>query len=625
MSDYDQGSQQPAGSANPTPNGHPAASYQTGHHALEPPAGDAGAPLRSGPQAQAPQPESRGHQHVPLSPAAPAAGSGAPAEPLPGGGGAAVGSERLDLDEAPPTRAPEAPEQPATPGADSSASSPETSAETSAGSPEPIGAEAPAAPLPRTHVPLGAINPAPEAPSGPAGEPLSTEPEASDVLDEEGLRAIESVAASALEEAFSAQSVGGDLYGDALEEVDDLHDTATTLAGPDLQAGVNPRHMLESWLAQMVEARASDLILRAGGRPSCRVDGRITFLPGKVPGAGALTEVLEGIVGPSRMQEWRKLGSTDVALQLDGLGRFRLNAYRQIGEPALVLRRIAETPPKLEALCLPTGMLQKLAKRTRGIVLVTGVAGSGKSTTLAAMIQHMNETSERHVITLEDPVELMFQEDRCVISQREVGTDVPDFSAGLRHCLRQSPDVILIGEMRDAETVQAALDATETGHLVFSTLHTVNAAQTVDRIISFFPQEQHEQVRARLADNVAAVLSQRLLPRSSGQGMVPALELMTSTPRIMELLGEGRTIEISREIEAGEGGGLISFNQSLRQLVEAGLIELEVALSASDRPEELLLGLRGFNTASARNQTATGSEPRPQLRLDDHRDELTLS
>ncbi len=383
---------------------------------------------------------------------------------------------------------------------------------------------------------------------------------------------------------------------------------AAARPGPNLGAtNLSPRHQLESWLAEMVRSKASDLILRAGGRPSCRVDGRIAFLPGRVPHAGALAEVLEGIVGAPRMRIWRETGSCDVALHLDGLGRFRLNAYKQMGEPAVVLRRVSATPPRLENLYLPTAELQKIALKKRGIVLVTGVAGSGKSTTLAGMIQFMNQNAERHVVTLEDPVEMIFQEERCVISQREIGTDVPSFSNGLRHALRQSPDVILIGEMRDAETVQAALDATETGHLVMSTLHTVNAAQTVDRIISFFPPEQHQQVRARLADNLAAVLSQRLLPKRSGQGMVPALELMVSTPRVRELLAEGCTAELGRCIDQGSEAGLISFNQSLRQLVESDLIDLDSALAASDRPDELLLALRGF--------TSGGDRKRSHLRL----------
>jgi twitching motility protein PilT len=371
---------------------------------------------------------------------------------------------------------------------------------------------------------------------------------------------------------------------------------------------LSPRHRFEAWLAEMVRLQASDLILRAGGKPSCRVDGRIHFLPGRVPHTGPLLEVLDGVMGPERMQIWRDVGSVDTALQLDGLGRFRVNAYKQMGEPALVLRRISQNPPMLSTLCLPTVHLERLAMRKRGIVLVTGIAGSGKSTTLAAMIQYMNTHAERHVITLEDPVEMLYTEDRCVISQREVGTDCTDFQDGLRHALRQSPDVILIGEMRDAETVSAALDATETGHLVLSTLHTVNAPQTVDRILSFFSSEQHVQVRQRLADNLSAVLSQRLVPRKSGTGMVPAVELMQSTPRVRELLYDGKTVELSRVIEAGAEEDLISFNHSLRTLVEHDLIELEVALAASDRPEELLLALRGFSKG-------TQAQKRGPLRL----------
>jgi twitching motility protein PilT len=378
----------------------------------------------------------------------------------------------------------------------------------------------------------------------------------------------------------------------------------------------SPRHQLEAWLAAMVQSRASDLILRAGGKPSCRVDGKIRFLPGRVPAAGALLEVLDGVVGLERMELWRESGSVDVAVHLDGLGRFRLNAYKQMGEPAVVLRRISDSPPLMENLGLPTSELKRLAGKKRGIVLVTGIAGSGKSTTLAAIIQYMNLHFERHIVTLEDPVEMMFTEDRCVISQREVGTDCPTFHEGLRHALRQSPDVILIGEMRDAETVNAALDATETGHLVLSTLHTVNAAQTVDRILSFFPAEQHAQARARLAENLGAVLSQRLIPRATGKGLVPAFELMTSSPHVRELLVEGRTSEISRVIDTSGEPGLISFNMSLRKLVESAWVDLEIALSASDRPDELMMALRGFQHGSEKRGNQGPSDgPASSLRM----------
>ncbi len=374
----------------------------------------------------------------------------------------------------------------------------------------------------------------------------------------------------------------------------------------------SPRHQLEAWLAVMCKVGASDLILRAGGRPSHRTDGKIGFLPGRVPDSGPLIDVLEGILGKLRMEDWRTRGSADASLHLDGLGRFRINAYRQMGEPAVVIRRINENAPNLDDLDLPTDTLKKLALRKRGLILVTGIAGSGKSTTLAGMIQSMNETVERHVVTLEDPVELLFKEQCCVISQREVGTDCTSFQDGLRHALRQSPDVILIGEMRDAETVIAALDATETGHLVMSTLHTVNAPQTVERILSFFRPEQHQQVRLRLAENMAAVLSQRLIPRSGGKGMIPAFELMQTTPHIRELLMEGKTSEMSRVIEQGTERGLISFNMCLRKLVQDRKVELNDALAASDRPEELILALRGITGSSARvDNNATHQKPQP--------------
>lgn len=414
--------------------------------------------------------------------------------------------------------------------------------------------------------------------------------------------------------AYSAEAPKPENFNSEASRADDAASSAAAREQLDSDestriAAMPPRHKIEAWLAVMVKNGASDLILRAGGRPSTRVDGRIGFLPGRVPAAGALLEVLDGVIGKERMAIWREFGSVDAALQLDGLGRFRLNAYKQMGEPAVVLRRVGDHAPKLESLELPTADLTRVAQRKRGLVLVTGIAGSGKSTTLAALIQYMNEHADRHVITLEDPIEVLFSEKRCVISQREVGIDCPSFHEGLRHALRQSPDVILIGEMRDRETVTAALDAAETGHLVMSTLHTVNAAQTLDRILAFFPAEQHVQVRTRISDNLACVLSQRLLPRSTGKGMVPAFELLTQNPRVRELIENGETGELMRTIEQGATPGLISFNQSLRRLVQQKLVELKDALAASDRPEELVLALRGITSSSGRGRGENTLQP----------------
>jgi pilus retraction protein PilT len=449
-----------------------------------------------------------------------------------------------------------------------------------------------AAPVPPTRTPQP-----PRTRENPA--PVRAEPAAesgTSLPSLEGLEVTESELADAdLRPELGRETPQNPGAAERLREASALAERLTTTS-------LSPRHQIEAWLAIMVHTGASDLILRAGGRPSTRVDGRIGFLPGRVPGAGALLEVLEGVMGKDRMQHWREHGSVDSALQLDGLGRFRINAYRQMGEPAVVLRRVANQPPELDKLELPFAELTKVALRKRGLVLVTGVAGSGKSTTLAGMIQYMNTHAERHVVTLEDPIEMMFTEDRCVISQREVGIDCPSFQDGLRHALRQSPDVILIGEMRDQETVVAALDASETGHLVLSTMHTVNAAQTLDRILGFFPAQQHSQVRTRLSDNMACVLSQRLIPRDSGTGMVPAFELMTATPRIRELLEGGETGEIARTIEASNSNGLISFNQSLRRLVQNRLVDLKDALAASDRPDELVLALRGITSSHGRGK-----------------------
>lgn len=356
--------------------------------------------------------------------------------------------------------------------------------------------------------------------------------------------------------------------------------------------------LVELWLRAMVEGNATDLILRAGRRACCRVDGGITFLKGEVPGGEALVELMRPYIGERNLDMWMRTGHLDASVNHKTYGRYRLNGFRQLGEPAVVMRRVAEEAPELMSLDLPAKHLERLVERKRGLILVTGVAGSGKSTTLAAMIQHLNRTKPRHVITLEDPVEIMHKEDRCVISQRELGTDFETFQGGLSEALRQSPDAILIGEMRDAETVAAALDAAETGHLVMSTLHTVNAARTLDRVLSFFPARQHAQVCMRLSDNMAGILSQRLVPRRAMPGMIPAVELLTGVPRVREILLEGDTVAIGRLLAKGGLDGLISFNESLAHLVQNGFIEMETAMSASDRPEELALALRGFSGGS---------------------------
>ena len=456
--------------------------------------------------------------------------------------------------------------------------------------------------------PLGGSGGGPMGGGSPAGPPMGPDPYAGGVQESIAARANASAA------PMAGASVSHGSVGDVSTPIAQGQVNAGAQGGrakvtmevadeghPDSKS-VSPRHLIQGWLANMVQAKASDLILRSGGRPSQRLDGKITFLPGKVPGPGPMLEVLRGILGDKRMATFEETGAADAALDLDGLGRFRINAYKQMGEPAIVIRRINEEAPSLEDLNLPVDALRDLALRKRGLVLVTGVAGSGKSTTLSAMIEFMNRNVERHVVTLEDPVELMFKERYCVISQREVGTDTTSFKQGIKHALRQSPDVIFIGEMRDAETVLAALEAIETGHLVMSTMHTVNAAQTVDRILGFFPAERHEQIRQRMADTLAGVLSMRLVPRIGG-GQVPAFELMQVTPQVRELLEEGKTTELGRVIQGGAEAGIVSFNDRLFELVNSGFIELDDAIQTSDRPDELIMmvrGIQGGQRASAK-------------------------
>jgi twitching motility protein PilT len=261
-----------------------------------------------------------------------------------------------------------------------------------------------------------------------------------------------------------------------------------------------------------------------------------------------------------------------------------------------VFRHVQERVPTMEDLHLPTGPISKLCRLQRGLVLVTGIAGSGKSTTLASMVEGMNDHTDRHIVTIEDPIEFVFRDKRCAITQREIGIDSPDFATALKHVVRQTPDVILLGEMRDRETIESALQAAETGHLVLSTLHTINAVQTVERIISFFPPHQHATIRLQLALVLEGVISQRLITRRAAAGRVPAVEVLLGTPTVKELLLEGRTRDLTKVLDEGHAHyGTQTFNQSLRSLVAEGLIEYDDALAAADNPDELALAMRGIS------------------------------
>ena len=346
----------------------------------------------------------------------------------------------------------------------------------------------------------------------------------------------------------------------------------------------------------MVEERASDLILRSGHRPVVRVDGGIRFLDDRIFTEEQGEQLARHILTEDELEDFYGGNcEKDTAFVVPGAGRFRSNIMRQRRQTAFVFRHVKETVPSMEELFLPVDVLKRLAGLHRGLVLVTGIAGSGKSTTLASMIDYMNDQTHRHIVTIEDPIEFIFQDRQCAITQREVGIDTDSCRTALKAAVRQTPDVILVGEMRDKETIMAALMAAETGHLVLSTLHTVNAVQTVERIISFFPPHQHDTIRMQLSLVLEGIISQRLITRRASSGRVPAVEVLIGTPTVKEMVLEGRTRELSEAVEDGHAYyGSQSFNQCLVGLVRQGIIDFDDAVTAADNPDELKLALRGI-------------------------------
>ena len=360
---------------------------------------------------------------------------------------------------------------------------------------------------------------------------------------------------------------------------------------------------LRDFLRIMVKENASDLVLKTHGCPAVRVAGVIRFLGDQPLPPELMRAFADEVLSERNLQEFEETGATDTAVVVPGVGRFRCNAFHQCGEIGFVLRAIKAEIPSFKELNLPVDPLKRLASLKRGLILATGIAGSGKSTTLASMIEFINRTMNKHIITIEDPIEFRFEDKRSIVNQREIGTDVQNFATALRQAVRQSPDVILIGEMRDAETVSAAISAAETGHLVFSTLHTVNAVQTVERIITFFPPHQHDLVRLQLALNLAGVCSLRLVKNKDGTSMVPAVEMLINTPTVRELIEGGETRMLPKALHEGSYYGTMTFNQSLIRLFQAGNISLEDALAASDNPDELKMQMRGITQGGGAART----------------------
>jgi twitching motility protein PilT len=385
---------------------------------------------------------------------------------------------------------------------------------------------------------------------------------------------------------------------------------------------------LNPLLRRAVELGASDIHLKVGLPPILRRDGALSPLDEYAILMDKDMEALIEVVGarsPERLEAFRQTGDLDIAFQDSDLPRFRVNAFRQRGHISFAFRVIPKGIPTFEALGLPPGV-QRLADGHRGLVLVTGATGSGKTTTLAAMIDYINKTRKQHIVTIEDPIEIVHSDHSCIVNQREVGLDTPDFMGALRRALRQDPDVILIGELRDAETAQTALQAAESGHLVFSTLHTVDAAETIGRMIEFFPEGKQQMVRSVMAGVLRGIVSQRLLPRIDG-GRIAAVEVMVTNTRIADLIRDNQPESITDAIAEGSFFDMQSFSKALIDLVVSGQVDQEVAANAATNRHDFLVTLEHAlkqqradvvateKQTKAEEEQAREAEPEPEPEL----------
>ena len=352
-------------------------------------------------------------------------------------------------------------------------------------------------------------------------------------------------------------------------------------------------------LLEVLERKASDLHLTAGAHPTVRIRGRLVALeefPVLTP--SHTREVVYGILTNDQRQRLETDWQLDFAYAVPGTARFRVNAFVQRSAVSAAFRHIPTEIKSIEDLALPA-VMHEFAHKPRGFVLVTGPTGSGKSTTLAAVVDEVNRTRDDHILTIEDPIEFLHPHKRCIVNQREIGSDATSFAAGIKGALRQDPDVILVGEMRDLETIHTALTAAETGHLVFATLHTQDAPQTIDRIIDVFPPAQQQQVRVQLSVALQGVVTQQLLPTADGSGRVAACEVLVPTPAVRNLIREGKTHQILSTMQTGSNAGMQTMDAALATLVRQGRITQKLAEQRSSTPAELrrLLGQGGLLAA----------------------------
>ena len=381
---------------------------------------------------------------------------------------------------------------------------------------------------------------------------------------------------------------------------------------------------LDAALHYLVHAGGSDLHLKVPSKPLIRLDGELVAIPESEPldGDATMACVKQMLDDDAKLEEFAAEREVDFAYAIRGLARFRVNAFYQRGSVSLVIRAIPISIKTIEDLNLPP-VIRDLADEERGIVLLTGTTGSGKSTTLAAMIDHINSTKSKHIVTIEDPIEFLHADKRSLINQREVGFDTTSFKRAMRRVLRQDPDVILIGELRDEETVQTALSAAETGHLVLSTVHTLDATETVNRLIEFFPPHMHQQVRAMIAGTLKGAISQRLVRAAGGQGRVATCEILRSTGRVKDMvLDPLQTGKLHEVIAEGGYYGMQTFDQALFEHLKAGRIEMDDAIAASTSPHDFKLlvaadGRRGTtmdDLDQAENERAVGAPVGSALR-----------
>ncbi|MEI6514833.1 MAG: PilT/PilU family type 4a pilus ATPase [bacterium] len=360
---------------------------------------------------------------------------------------------------------------------------------------------------------------------------------------------------------------------------------------------------IDDFLLQATALHASDIHLKVGQSPILRLHSALTFTDAPPLTPEDLQIAIQHILPDHLVKYYQEQHEADFSYSVAGAGRFRVNAFTSQGHPALAFRHVKTKVPTTEELNLPDS-IKKIASSDRGIVIVSGATGSGKSTTLAAMLNHMNDTENLRVITIEDPIEYLFEDKKCIISQREVGLDTMSFQAALKHVLRQDPDVIVIGEMRDQTTFRTALAAAETGHMVLTTLHSSNAAVAVQRLLEFFPAAEWDQVRLNLASNLQAVICQRLVRGSQG-GVIPAVEILINTPTVRKLLEKNKLDILPAAIETGVDDGMQTFNQSIYNLIKSGMVSQEEGMMYASNPQALRMNLQGIFLDEGRRILAT--------------------